>query len=209
MMARIVTLLALLLVLGCERNSQSGLQPSGEDIPDQEGWHSRVVVTQKGRRAAVIRYGHMRKFSKRDMVLFDGGIEVDFYNPDGEHTSNLVAEEGRMWENIGKIEAFKNVVVTTDSGMVLKTQYLVWEQQEEKIHTDKMVTITTRDGDVLTGQGFESDQNFHKWVILKPKGVSKKRIDLSEFELAPLEKTAPPDTATATGEATADSADRQ
>ena len=113
-----------------------------------------------------------------------------------------------MWERIGKVEAFKNVVVTTDSGMVLKTQYLVWEQQEEKIYTDKMVTITTKDGDVLTGQGFESDQNFEKWVILKPKGVSKKRVDLSEFELEPSKQTVPSDSVTARQQAVADSVDR-
>ncbi len=201
-------LMMLVFLVGCERSSQSGLQPGGDEIPDQEGWHSQVVVTQKGQRTAVIRYGHMQKFSKKDMVLFNDGIEVDFYNPDGEHTSNLVAEEGRMWERIGKVEAFKNVVVTTDSGMVLKTQYLVWEQQEEKIYTDKMVTITTKDGDVLTGQGFESDQNFEKWVILKPKGVSKKRVDLSEFELEPSKQTVPSDSVTARQEAVADSVDR-
>ncbi len=178
-------LLAILLALfsvACEQRGQSGLQPSSGEIPDQEGWNSKVVVTERGRPSAHIRYGHMQKFTKKHLMIFDGGIVVDFFNPQGEHTSNLVAKRGRMYETSGKVEAIEQVKVVSDSGLTLYTEHLVWDPNQEKIFSDQFVTITTASGDTLFGEGFESDQNLHNWKITHPKGFSKKRIDIAELE---------------------------
>ncbi len=151
-----------------------------------------VQVTKNGKPTAVIRYGHMEKFTKKNLLLLDQGLEVDFYNTEGQHTSNLVAKQGKMIENSGNVEAFKNVVVVSDSGITLKTEHLLWDANKEKIISDQFVTITTPEGDTLYGQGFESDQSLQNWIIKNPRGISNKKVNISEIE-APGE--AAPDTA--------------
>lgn len=42
----------------------------------------------------------------------------------------------------------------------------------ERIYSDKFVRITTED-EILYGEGFESNQEFTNWKIIKPTGSIK------------------------------------
>jgi LPS export ABC transporter protein LptC len=167
------------LALGCRTQEQQSIAPPNYDGPDQEGWNSRVTVTSNGRTAAIVQYAHMEKYSKRRETKFNGGIVVDFYNAEGQHTSNLVADRGILYEDTDHVEAFGNVVVVSDSGITLRTQRLRWDNTRQKIISNDFVTITTTAKDTLYGQGFESDQSMKKWSIGKPSGVTEKKIDLT------------------------------
>jgi LPS export ABC transporter protein LptC len=167
-----------LLWLGCRSQDQQTVTPPTYDGPDQEGWNSRITVTSDGRTSAIVQYSHMEKFSKRRETKFDGGIVVDFYNPEGKHTSNLVSERGRLYEETNDVEAISNVVVKSDSGITVWTQHLRWDNVRQKIASNDFVTIVTAQNDTLYGKGFQSDQSLKHWSIRQPSGVSQKRIDL-------------------------------
>jgi LPS export ABC transporter protein LptC len=183
-----------LLWLGCRSQDQQTVTPPNYDGPDQEGWNSRITVTSNGRQTAIVEYAHMEKFSKRRETKFDGGIVVDFYNPEGKHTSNLVSERGVLYEETNDVEALGNVVVVSDSGMTVRTQRLRWDNTRQKIVSNEFVTITTAQNDTLHGKGFQSDQSLKQWSIGKPSGVSQKKIDLTG-ERADESLTSPDSTA--------------
>jgi LPS export ABC transporter protein LptC len=166
------------LWLGCHSQEQQTITPQNYDGPDQEGWNSRITVTSNGRISAILEYSHMEKYSRRREVKFDGGIIVDFYNTAGQHTSNLVAERGVLYEDSNDVEALGNVVVVSDSGMTVRTQRLRWDNLRQKIVSNDFVTITTAQNDTLRGKGFQSDQSLKHWSIGRPSGVSQKRVDL-------------------------------
>lgn len=168
-----------LMCLGCRSQEQQTVTPPNYEGPDQEGWNSRITVTSNGRTTAIVQYAHMEKFSKRRETKFDGGIVVDFYNNAGQHTSNLVAERGVLYEDTNDVEALGNVVVKSDSGMTVWTQRLRWENARQKIVSNDFVTIATAENDTLHGQGFIADQNLKVWSIRRPSGVSQKKIDLT------------------------------
>jgi LPS export ABC transporter protein LptC len=171
-----------LLWLGCRSQEQQTVTPQNYDGPDQEGWNSRITVTSNGRQTAIVQYSHMEKFSRRREVKFDDGLVVDFYNPEGKHTSNLVSERGVLYEETNDVEALGNVVVKSDSGATVLTQRLRWDNGRQKIVSNEFVTIVTAQNDTLYGQGFQSDQSLKHWSIGKPSGVSQKRIDLTGKE---------------------------
>lgn len=171
-----------LLWLGCRSQEQQTVTPQNYDGPDQEGWNSRITVTSNGRQTAIVQYSHMEKFSKRREVKFDDGLVVDFYNPEGKHTSNLVSERGVLYEETNDVEALGHVVVKSDSGATVLTQRLRWDNGRQKIVSNEFVTIVTAQNDTLYGQGFQSDQSLKHWSIGKPSGVSQKRIDLTGKE---------------------------
>jgi len=188
----VAALMALTATLGCDSLEFTGtgsarehMNSGDQEIPDQEGWNSVVRITRRGRLTAILQYGHMQKFAGKHLVLFDGGITVDFYNADGKHTSNLVARKGRMHESTGKVEALQNVVVVSDSGITLMTEHLIWDPEKKRIFSDQFVTIATQEGDTLYGLGFESDQDLKNWTIKKPRGISQKKLDLSELKEPP------------------------
>lgn len=175
-----MSLLTLVLLFGC---GPRGSEPAGPaqqtgDLPDQEGWRSTITATTGDRIAAVINYGHMRRYSEKRAVEFDEGIKVDFFDKSGQHASLLTADGGRFDEGSNDVEAIGHVVVVSDSGITLRTERLRWDRESEKIVTDAFVTITTTEGDTLYGHGFESDPNLTQWEIEKPSGVSSKRVVL-------------------------------
>jgi len=171
----------LLFSLGCQRDKPTDTGPQGikEDFPDQEGWNSTIRSTNKGQVDALIKYGHMARYSKKKMVHFDEGVKVDFFDTEGTHTSTLTAKSGNLNEQNNDVEAQGNVVVVSDSGVTLFTEHLFWNQKTEKIVSEVDVMITTDNGDTLYGTGFESDPELANWKITELHGIAHSSMDLS------------------------------
>lgn len=178
---KIFSCLLLLFTLACKSDTQQAIAPPGE-VPDQQGWNSKMTATVNGRVSAVIQYGHMERYANQRMVRFDGGVEVDFYNAEGRHSSNVKSVRGALYEPNDDVEAIENVVVVSDSGMTLRSERLRWDQLRQKILTSDFVVITTAERDTLWGHGFESDQALKNWSILRPTGVTEKKLALDAME---------------------------
>jgi len=169
------------------------MTPGTLEGPDQEGWNSRITVTNAGRVSAEVQYGHMEKYSKKREVHFDSGIIVDFYNQSGNHTSKLTAERGLLFEVNNDFEAHGNVVVVSDSGITLLSESLKWQNQRQRILTDDFVTVSTADADTLHGKGFESDPNLKNWSIKQTTGVTKRRLNLPRAKRSEKSRPEPVD----------------
>ncbi len=180
-------LIALAVFAACRHEEPVDLETvKGPEMPDQEIWNSRVKMTHKGDLSAVIHFGHMKRYSKKSLMLFDQGIDIDFYREDGEVGSQLVSDAGEYNQETKNVRAVGNVAVESDSGMTLYTQELFYYQDSERILSQVDVMVCTEEGDTLYGRGFESDAQMTQWEIKSPyDGVAHKGIDLS-FE--PFEK---------------------
>ncbi len=173
----------LLLDSSCTKTQTGTLdQKQLEALPDQEGWDSVVDITKAGQPQARIWYGHMIHYPKGSVFYFSGGIKADFYDSEGHHTSLVTADSGRLEEASNRVDAYGHVVVIADSGLVLETSHLVWLPDSELVRSKQPVRITTTKGDTLYGVGFESDAYMRQWRILKPHGVSSRRVDWSTWE---------------------------
>ena len=172
------------ILFQCQRQKEEEIvaENRAEEYPSQEGWQSELILSRAGRRQAVVRYGHMMKFDQRKVVLFDGGVEVDFYDDDGNHTSNLISDKGELQEDTEDIIGKGNVIVKSDSGITLQTEVLRWDNRLEKIISDTLVMVTTTDLDTLYGIGFESNADLTRRIIRNPWGVSDKRVDIGKLE---------------------------
>ncbi|HIN39145.1 MAG TPA: LPS export ABC transporter periplasmic protein LptC, partial [Flavobacteriales bacterium] len=74
------------------------------------------------------------------------------------------------YEKKGTMEAKGNVVLINEIGEKLNTEYLIWNQKEAKIFSDKFVKITTKD-EIIMGEGFESNESFTNFKIHHIKGT--------------------------------------
>ncbi len=139
------------------------------ELPDQESFNSKVVFSDSGIVKAILRAGHISVYSSRNETLLDGGIVVDFYDKDGNHTSILTADRGRVDDITQDLYAFGNVIARSDSGVVLKTEELKWINSRRKIVSDKYVEITSPTEEIR-GYGLESDQSLKDYVIFRVSG---------------------------------------
>lgn len=159
-----------LLLCGCEEKVKPSPVPLVQsDLPSQESWQSRVVFSDSARTKAVLWAGHIAVYSLQRHTLLDDSIHVDFYNEREEHTSALTARRGKVNDLTQDFEAYENVVVVSDSGTVLRSERLYWDNAGRRIHTDAFVDIASPTEHIM-GQGMVSDQGLKNYKIFKVTG---------------------------------------
>lgn len=138
----------------------------------QEGTNVTINYTDSGHLKASIFAPSLIGFKKdgNDIVKMPKGVKGDFFNREGIRESMITAEKGISYQSKKITEVWQNVVVTNNKGEKLNTEKLTWNQNTQKIYTDKFVRITTAT-EILTGEGMEANQDFSSWVILKPRGT--------------------------------------
>ena len=181
-----ILLMAFFMALfwGCgeERREPVSEQGARGELPSQEGWDSKLYLSNAGRLQAIVKYGHMRKYQNRHVYYFDEGVEVDFYNRDGDHTSHLTCETGEYDTETEDVAGAGNVVVVSDSGMTLHTERLYWDQGGNLITSDTLVMLMTLNQDTLYGVGFQSKPDLSHWIIKKPWGIGERRVKIEKID---------------------------
>lgn len=99
------------------------------------------------------------------------GFYIEWYNNRGQVTSYFSANYVYFTKAENLYRAEGNVIVKSFAKQdELNTEELFWNQTEEKFYTDKFVTINS-EGEVHTGEGMNSNQDFTEYRILKPSGT--------------------------------------
>ena len=77
------------------------------------------------------------------MTVLDDSVRVDFYDEFGKHTSRLTSHRGKVDDVTHDLEAYEHVTVRSDSGTILTTERLFWNNATRKTHTDAFVDIVS------------------------------------------------------------------
>ncbi len=170
----VLVVCCFLITGGCEekiRPSVLGMVSSAA-LPSQESWNTTVTFTDSGIIKAVLKAGHISAYEASKQTMLDNGVHVDFFDEAGKHSSVLTSRTGKVDENTNNLEAIGNVVVVSDSGVVVETEKLFWDNQRQIIHSEEFVKITSPK-EKLQGHGFESDQSLKNYKIFKVTGTAK------------------------------------
>jgi LPS export ABC transporter protein LptC len=103
---------------------------------------------------------------------FPDGIDVEFFGDRGGVTSRLTAKSALRYEKENKIIIRDSVVWVSKKNERLETEELIWEEEEDRVFTNKFVTII-REEEILYGYGFESNQDFTEYKINAIEGRIK------------------------------------
>ncbi len=173
-----ILVLVLSLVISCEPVEESPAQEASENlrIPSQESWNPTIRINSVGKETVQARAAYSAHYDDPKEIIFIGKVRLDFFNQDGEHSSIMSADTGRIDDSNHLFTATGNVYVESDSGAILTTSILHWNENRESIYTDQAIILTTLT-DTLYGVGFESDANLENWTIRQPTGVSYREFD--------------------------------
>lgn len=136
--------------------------PNGE-IPVNESWNSKIIFSDEGRIKAMLFADYLKKYELQRVTLLDG-VRIDFYDKLQKKSTTLTSNKGKVDDATRNMYAIENVVAINDSGTVLKTSELMWRNSDQKIVTDKFVSIKSSK-EIIEGYGLESDQQLHNYVI--------------------------------------------
>ena len=167
---RLSIFLGLLLSAACSsENREVPAQPAYEgpmrEVKDVNTLYSDSAIVK------------IRIIAPRQLYLLSGdeeypeGVFLQFYDEEGNTTSIFRSDkayydvEEKHYQGIGNV-----VVRNLESGDELNTEELFWSPGDERVYTDKFVTINS-EGEVHTGEGLIANQDFDNYQILKPTGT--------------------------------------
>lgn len=175
---------AILLFSACENDIEK-IKPftAPENLPEVEATNIETMFTDSGEVRFFLKAPRLLRFENRgnekSFIEFPDGIELVKYDQNNEIISSITADYAKQFEKEKRWEAKNNVVATNVRGDTLKTEHLIWEEEQERIHTEEFVKIIRPD-QIITGIGFESDQSLQNWRIKNPKGTIYVDVDNNE-----------------------------
>ena len=159
-------LLALGLILaGCGEGDRvvPGPAARAQDLPSQEVRDFTLEESDTGTPEWILTSKYAATYDVRGVIVAKG-VAIDFFDSKGAKYSHLVAKEGEIKRPSNDMEARGDVTVTTTDGVRIQTESLRFLNRERKIVSDKYVRLE-RNGDVVTGVGFESDPSLEHFAI--------------------------------------------
>jgi LPS export ABC transporter protein LptC len=155
--------LALLLLSGCGGDEPVFTRPRAANLPTQEVTDFEMKESDTGRPQWILVSKYAATYSGRGLIVARD-VVIDFYDSAGKKYSRLTAREGTVQQPQNDMEARGKVVVTTTDGVRIETESLRFLNGQRKIVSDAFVRLE-RNGDVVTGIGFESDPSLEHFAI--------------------------------------------
>lgn len=142
-----------------------------DEGPVESARNAEIIYSDHGYVRMIMSAERMDRYEgEKNYLELPLGLHVQFYDTLKRETSSMTANYAISYEDSEIIEARNDVVVINEQGERLNTEELIWDQKQEIIYSEKFVKVTT-DDEVLYGEGFESDERFDYWRILKTHGT--------------------------------------
>ena len=164
-----MTFIFLLASCGSKEVKPSAVSnATADELPTQTSQHTRMSFSGEGKVRAVLNAIGVRVFEQKRHTLLDSSVHVDFFGSDGNHSSVLTSHRAFIDDNTKNMTAYDSVRILSDSGTLVQTDSLLWNNTTQKLHSDAFVRISEKSGRITRGRGFESDQDLINYKILFP-----------------------------------------
>ena len=153
-----------------------------EKVPESEleGLALQVITggtfqySEKGQTQNVLQAGRLERWKNEGSANEIWKVSEGFilYIEGDSHNHEAVLSGGRGTYNAdkGHLIAYDDVELINQEGEKLNTEYLVWSNDSDRVHTNRPVSIETKTG-TLQGNGLEADSKFENYRILNPTGA--------------------------------------
>ncbi len=168
----VLAIAGTLLIVSCKTDLEKIKSLSDEEnSPDLTARNSEILYTEQGKLKIKVIAPTTNSYpnAEEPYTEFPDGITVFNFNDSLAVESQITANYAIYYVDKELWNARYNVVAMNKKGEILNTEQLFWDEKKKTIYSHDMVKITTEDG-VTFGEGFESDEMFNDWIILKPTG---------------------------------------
>ena len=162
------------LLGGCGSQRSTGPVGSTGELPDQEVRNFVLTETDQGNPVWKLYARYAAMYDARNSIVAQA-VRVDFFDAQGNKTSELSAREGEIDRQSRDMIARGNVVIQTTEGTRMSTEELRFLNRTQKVHSDREVRVE-RAGNVLTGVGFDSDPDLKHYEFLGRVHAQVRRV---------------------------------
>ena len=101
---------------------------------------------------------------------FEKGVYLEKFDTLFHIAASIKADTAYYYDKKKLWELRSNVQIQSQRGDKFETELLFWDENKEKVYSDKYIRISQEDK-VITGYGFESDQNLTEYQIKNTTGI--------------------------------------
>ncbi|MCR4764975.1 MAG: LPS export ABC transporter periplasmic protein LptC [Bacteroidaceae bacterium] len=101
---------------------------------------------------------------------FEEGIYLENFDEDNNVMADIKADTAYYYDKKKLWELRGDVQIENLQGERFNTELLFWDQDAQKVYSDKFIRIEQKDR-IITGHGFDSNQQFTIYTIHKPEGI--------------------------------------
>lgn len=161
-----------LTILACGSNTSDrvhgDLDPHREVATDVKMFYTDSAITQF-RLIAPVRESYLE--DKKLIEDYPKGVDIEFYDNDGNITSSMVAKSATRIGVDGLMTMKDSVVMYNARGDALKTTGILWDENHQTLKTAKFVQLIQADSrDTMYGFGFEAADDFSRFQIIQLTG---------------------------------------
>ena len=144
-----------------------------EDISVEQMEEVEMLYSDSAKVQVRITAPTMLRYTERNAKQeFPDGLLVEFFDGRQNVSGYLSAKYGMRYEGEYRVVVRDSVVWESHQGEKLDTEELTWDERNERIFTNKFVTLT-RPEEIIFGYGFEADQDFKRSRIKAIDGIIK------------------------------------
>ncbi|CDF80689.1 lipopolysaccharide assembly protein LptC [Formosa agariphila KMM 3901] len=142
-----------------------------ENVPVGIAENINLKYTDSGKLKANLISPKMFDYSNRAFPYseFPDGINLYLYDKEN-NKSTVLADYAISYDKTGVIDLQGNVVLATSTNDTLFAKQLYYDQNKQWLSTNQPVTFRTG-GDLINGNGFDSDVNFKEAEVLEINGI--------------------------------------
>lgn len=171
---------------GCEHRTRSGgtdqKNTTGGPTPKHVSWDAEFDMAEKGRPRAVLRARRMEQYQTADSAYSvwrsmddTTRVRVYLFDEEGDSSATVRADSLVFQDQKGVLDAYRNVVVTTEDNKRLESEHLTWHQADRTIRTRRFVRIRTP-SEVVQGDGLVADEDLETYQL----GRFSAEVDVNE-----------------------------
>lgn len=101
---------------------------------------------------------------------FEQGVYLEKFDSIFQVEASIEADTAYYYDKQKLWKLMGNVFIQNLKGEKFNTELLYWDQNRKKVYSDKFIRIEQPDR-VITGRGFESNQEMTVYTIRKPEGI--------------------------------------
>lgn len=155
-------LILLFSLSACENDLKEVERISSQKIEDPVdiSYGVTVIYSDSAVVKAKLTSPEMKHFNTKEPYYeFPQGGLLILFDKEGVETERVISDYAIQRENTGLTELRKNVVVTRADGLIIKSDELIWDENQKIFYSDLPVTLI-RDGTEQHGTSFWANEDF-------------------------------------------------
>ncbi|GAB5408657.1 MAG: hypothetical protein BalsKO_10220 [Balneolaceae bacterium] len=168
---RYFIILPLLIFLACSELSEYDSRQIKQALADSllsttESWDVDMNFIEDGKLILNLQgeYAFTIKNSELHETRIQGPVKIKIFDDDGKLESTVTCDSATYKPDNALFQMFGTVKVNTEDGRKLRSEYLKWQRNEDRVSTDEFV-IFISPPDSIAANGFFGDTDLTNYTL--------------------------------------------